>query len=358
MAADVASHLRRVLTGVPAIKLISLLITDALLIGLIILVRQNHPALGLTILILALNHLPLVLTRRPDPSTPPEHLQPQNRDEELEEALARLHESQDQIIARQKLAEIGTLSAGIAHEIRNPLNIIGNFAVTSKSLVEELVEVLKDDRYSEQERRENIIDITIDLTENMTRIENNCQRASRIIQDVAAMSRESDENSFEEVDLNEMLKEYAALAYQAERARDTDFNVAFTNDFDPEAGTIRCVSKDLSRVFINLVSNACHATRDRNRREGDGYEPLITLATERVDGALVVRIEDNGQGMPPDVVDKIFTPFFTTKTTKEGTGLGLSLSHEIIRHHGGTIDVDSKPGRGTTMRLTFPKENP
>ena len=344
--------------GVPVIKLIPLLATDALLVGLIILVREYHLALVFTILILALNHLPLVLSRRPDPSPPSELPQSQNRDEALAEALARLHESQDQIIARQKLAEIGTLSAGIAHELRNPLNIIGNFAATSKSLVEELVEVLQDDRYSEEQRRENIIDITVDLTENMTRMENNCQRASRIIGDIAAMSRESDENSFEEADLNDMLKEYAALAYQAERARDANFNVAFTNHFDPETGTIRCVSKDLSRVFINLVSNACHATRDRKRREGNDYEPLITLTTERVDGALIVRIEDNGEGMSPDVVDKIFTPFFTTKTTKEGTGLGLSLSHEIIRHHGGTIDVDSEPGRGTTMRLTFPEENP
>ena len=338
------------------IKLVPVLIADALLAGLAVLVWDDRPALTLTGLVFLLNHAPLVLGRDGGRATPPDGSQAGN--EELKETLARLRETQDQVIARQKLAEIGALSAGIAHEIRNPLNIIGNFAVTSRNLAEELVEVLGDERIDDQERRENIIDITTDLTENMARIENNCQRASRIIQDVATMSRESSEESFEEADLNEMLHDYAALAYQAERTRDADFNVTFLYKLDPEAGAINCVPRDLSRVFINLVSNACHATHAKRRQDKGGYEPVITLATERAEGALIVRIEDNGQGMTPDVVGKIFTPFFTTKSTKEGTGLGLSLSYEILRHHGGTIDVDSTPGVGTTIRLTLPKETP
>ena len=275
----------------------------------------------------------------------------QDKNGELENTLVELRNTQDQMISKQKLAEIGELAAGIAHEVRNPLNIISNYSATSRSLMDELLEVLGE----EDTDHEYVNEITTDLTQNMTRIGENCDRASRIIQDVTNMSR-SAKSEQRPVELNKMLHDYAILAYQATRARDQSFNVTIEERLDDAVGDVMCVPEEISRVFINIASNGCYATNQKRLDPDtpDDYKPTMTLATRRKGENIVVSIRDNGNGIPDDVRDKIFNPFFTTKPTNEGTGLGLSLSHEIIRRHGGDISADSQPGLYTEMSITLP----
>ncbi len=279
----------------------------------------------------------------------------QDKNAALEETLLELHNTQDQVVSKQKLAEIGELAAGIAHEVRNPLNIISNFSATSRSLMEELVETMAEDETDPEERASVIEEITGDLTNNMKRIAENCERASRIIQDVTNMSR-GEASAPRPVELNKLLHDYAILAYQATRAQDQSFNVSIVEDLDEAVGEITCVPEEISRVFINIAQNACYATNERrNSTEADDdFQPTIWLSTTRRGDTVTATIRDNGKGIPDDIVEKIFNPFFTTKPTNEGTGLGLSLSHEIVRHHGGNIEVVSEPGQYTEMRVTLP----
>ena len=277
----------------------------------------------------------------------------QEKNEILETTLVELRNTQDQVVSKQKLAEIGELAAGIAHEVRNPLNIINSFSSASRSLMEELVETVEGD----DENPELVREITTDLTENMTRIAENCDRASRIIQDVTNMSR-SGASPQRPVDMNKMLHDYAAIAYQAARSQDQSFNVGITEDLDAAVGDVTCVPEQISRVFINLVSNACYATHQKRQDPAtpDDYRPAITLSTRRNGDSVLVAIRDNGTAIPPEITEKIFTPFFTTKPTNEGTGLGLSLAHETIRPHGGSIDVKTEAGHYTEMRIELPAE--
>ena len=282
----------------------------------------------------------------------------QDKNDALESTLVELRYTQDQVVSKQKLAEIGELAAGIAHEVRNPLNIISNYSATSRSLMEELLEVLQETDTNPQERESAIDEITADLSQNMARISDNCDRANRIIQDVTNMSR-SAKSERRPVDLNKMLHDYAILAYQATRARDQSFNVTIDEHLDQTVGEIMCVPEEMSRVFINIASNACYAANQKrlDPETPENYQPTITLATQRKGDDVVVSIRDNGNGIPEAVREKIFNPFFTTKPTNEGTGLGLSLSHEIVRHHGGNITVDSEPGLYTEMTVQLPTVN-
>ena len=280
----------------------------------------------------------------------------QDKNETLESTLAELRNTQDQMISKQKLAEIGELAAGIAHEVRNPLNIISNYSVTSVSLMEELIETVNAADAADPEEREALIsELSEDLTANMTRISDNCDRASRIIQDVTNMSR-SQTSEVRPVEFNKMLHEYTVLAYQATRAQDQDFNVKLIEDYDDSIGEILCVPEEISRVFINIAQNACYATNERTGKTDtdEAYEPTITLTTRRNGESVIASVRDNGSGVPDDIAEKIFNPFFTTKPTNKGTGLGLSLSHEIVRRHGGSIDVESDSDSFTEMRVTLP----
>ena len=272
----------------------------------------------------------------------------QDKNTALENTLVELRKTQDQVISRQKLAEIGELAAGIAHEVRNPLNIISNYSVTSRSLMQELLEIMEEPSDDPQEQISAVQEITSDLEQNMTRIVDNCDRASRIIQDVTNMSRTTPGEP-RPVEINKMLHDYAILAYQAARSQDQSFNVRIEENLDPG------VPEDMSRVFINIASNACYATRQKSLDPDTPveYAPTMTLATKRNGNQVVVSIRDNGNGIPVEVRDKIFNPFFTTKPTDEGTGLGLSLSHEIVRHHGGNISVESEPGQYTEIRVAL-----
>ena len=287
----------------------------------------------------------------------------QGKNAELESVLAELRKVQDQIVMREKLAALGELTAGVAHEIRNPLNFVNNFSEASGELITELQEVLNETGVDlSDDQRTLVTEITNDLTSNVGRIRAHGERANRIVRDMLMMGRGSGE--WQATDVNALLDQHSLLAYHSARATDPEFQLELKQDFDPEAGTIEVIPQDLGRVFLNMVSNACHAT-DENRRstndsgmEAGTFTPTLWLVTRREGDHIEIRIRDNGTGIPPDVVDKIFNPFFTTKPTHQGTGLGLAISSDIVRRHGGTIRVDSQPGEFTEMIVSLPLERP
>ncbi|MCY3683943.1 MAG: ATP-binding protein [Gemmatimonadetes bacterium] len=281
----------------------------------------------------------------------------QSKNAELEKVLEDLQVAQDQIVMREKLAALGELTAGVAHEIKNPLNFVKNFSESSEELMEELVEVLDENPEAlSEEQRELVDEICQDLTDNMGRILQHGTRADRIVHDMLMMGRGSGER--QAIEINNLLDEHARLAYHSARATDADFNLTIETDFDPDAGQIEVVPQDLGRVFLNMVGNACYATDEKRRAieadNGETFFPTLSLSTRRMDDRIEISIKDNGNGIPPEVVDKIFNPFFTTKPTDKGTGLGLALSNDIVREHGGNIRVVSEPGEFTEMIVELP----
>lgn len=278
----------------------------------------------------------------------------QDKNAELEKVLDDLRRAQDQIVMREKLAALGELTAGVAHEIKNPLNFVKNFAEVSEELMEELNEILEETAIGE-EQRGWIDEICQDLTDNLGRIREHGNRADSIVQGMLMMGRGSGDRQL--TDLNKLLDEHARLAYHSARASDPNFNLTIETDLDPTTGEIEIVPQDMGRVFLNMVSNACYATDEKRRAsDGSGYMPTLSLVTKREDDRIEVRIRDNGNGIPPDVIEKIFNPFFTTKPTDQGTGLGLALSNDIVREHGGTIRVASEPGAFTEMTVELPSK--
>ncbi|MCY3669143.1 MAG: ATP-binding protein, partial [Gemmatimonadetes bacterium] len=277
----------------------------------------------------------------------------------LETVLADLQQAQDQIVMREKLAALGELTAGVAHEIQNPLNFVKNFAEVSEELLEELQEVLEQDGQKlDDEQRELINEINGDLTDNLGRIRQHGDRANRIVRDMLQMGRGSGEARA--TDINGLLEEHARLAFHSARATNADFQLDIKEELDEEVGELDVVPQDLARVFLNMVSNACYATNEkRNAPEtASDYVPTLWISSQRTPDQVEVRIRDNGKGIPPNVVDKIFNPFFTTKPTDQGTGLGLALSNDIVREHGGTIKVHSEPGEFTEMTIELPAVRP
>lgn len=300
-----------------------------------------------------------------------------DKNNQLEVVLEDLQRAQDQIVMREKLAALGQVTAGVAHEIRNPLNFIKNFSEVSEELIEELIEELEtldqnggsgggggEGGEDEEDSKEFIIEITQDLTDNLKRIRNHSERANRIVHDMLMMGRGGGE--WRKVDLNNLLNEHALLAYHSARATDPNFNLTIERELDPEMGEIDAITQDLGRVFLNLVGNACYAT-DKKRQmieeEGapseDGpYMPKVLLKTSREENKAVVVVRDNGTGIPQEVIEKVFNPFFTTKPTTEGTGLGLALTSDIVREHAGNIRVESEEGEFTAMIIELPLSKP
>ena len=282
----------------------------------------------------------------------------QGKNDELESVLADLQVAQDQIVMREKLAALGELTAGVAHEIRNPLNFINNFSEVSGELLEELREVLEKGGELGDDDRSYIQEISDDLNGNLERIRSHGSRANRIVNDMLQMGRGGGDH--QPTNINNLLNEFATLAYHSARATDPDFQLTIERDLDEDIAEIEAIPQDLGRVFLNIVGNACHATDQRRRASieaGNGvwdYMPTITLTTRREGDMVQVRIRDNGSGIPADVVEKIFNPFFTTKPTNQGTGLGLAISSDIVRQHGGTISVESVPGEFTEMTVALP----
>ena len=282
----------------------------------------------------------------------------QGKNDQLESVLADLRKAQDQIVMREKLAALGELTAGVAHEIKNPLNFVKNFSEASEDLLEELKEVLDEgDGDLTQEDQSYIEEISGDLSGNLERIRNHSERANRIVHDMLSMGRGSSRQV--PTNINHLLDEHARLAYHSKRATDTNFQLDLKQELDPEMGEVEVIPQDMARVFLNMVSNACDATDERRRdlEQTDGgadYSPTVWLSTRRGEEFAEVRIRDNGTGIPPDVIEKIFNPFFTTKPTDQGTGLGLAMSSDIVRRHGGSIRVESEPGEYTEMTIEIP----
>ena len=290
-----------------------------------------------------------------------------DKNEQLEEVLNDLQRAQDQIVMREKLAALGELTAGVAHEIKNPLNFVKNFSEASEELLEELREAL--DGFGDQisdDDKSYVVEISDDLVGNLKRIQSHGERANRIVHDMLQMGRDTGE--WQHSNINGLLEEHARLAYHAARANDSDFQIDLKFDLDPDVGRIEVIPRDLSRVFLNMVGNAGDATDEKRRKvlageiqlepPGTAYEPTLWLSTRRGADRIEIRIKDNGMGIPPEVADKIFNPFFTTKPTDRGTGLGLAISSDIIRQHGGTIRVESEPGRSTEMIIGLPLQPP
>ena len=283
--------------------------------------------------------------------------------QDLASANENLRLAQDQIVAREKLAALGELTAGVAHEIRNPLNFVKNFSEASDELIEEMNEIIDEGEGSlDEEQITYIKEITQDLIDNLERIRSHGNRADRIVHDMLMMGRGG--GDYQLADLNAIVDEHARLAYHSARAVDPDFNLDMRHEFDPDMGQVRMIPQDLGRVFVNVVSNAGYAT-DQKRRElaanGGGaaaFMPTVWITTKRGEESAQVRIKDNGDGIPDEVKEKIFQPFYTTKPTGEGTGLGLAMCNDIIRQHGGSIEVDTEPGQYTEMVITIPLETP
>ena len=278
----------------------------------------------------------------------------QAKNAELETTLEDLKRTQQQVISQEKLASLGALTAGIAHEIRNPLNFVNNFAVLSADLIDELREELKGEGEGGMDQ-ELIDEILEDLRGNSTKVKEHGERANRIVEGMLAHSR-NEAGEVETADVNQLLDEYAKLAYHGLRGTDSTFNVNLVEEFDEAAGEVEAVTRDLSRVFLNVVTNACHATIARGEEADDSYEPTVWLRTEGSEAGVRVSIRDNGTGIPDHVVDKIFDPFFTTKSGTQGTGLGLSISHEIVREHGGEFQVETEVGEFTEFRILLPRK--
>ena len=278
----------------------------------------------------------------------------------LETSLVELKATQTQLVQSEKLASLGQLTAGIAHEIKNPLNFVNNFADLSVDLAADLrqdLEAAGDQPVSAV--LPDIVDLLDDLRDNATRIREHGQRADRIVRAMLLHSRGGAVERAR-VDVNRFVEEYANLAYHGARANDADLNVDLVRDFDPAAGEAEVVPQELGRVLINLLANAFHAVGERRRAStvpgGEaGYAARVTLRTRRKGTDVEVEVDDNGPGIPDAVLDKIFEPFFTTKPTGEGTGLGLSLAHDIVAQvHGGTMEVRSEVGVGTVFTICLP----
>ena len=271
----------------------------------------------------------------------------QDKNAALEDTLDELRKSQDRIISQQKLAELGELSAGVAHEIRNPLQFIRNFAANSEAIAVQIKDAPAQPRDGDLETADELAD---DLVDNMKRIVMHSDRADRIIADLLAMGRRG-AGAFEPVDVNQLLAKQVSLGYQAAQAQTPGFTAEIRQELDPTIGEISAVPEDLARVFTNLVTNACHAMAERAEAAGDDYGPELRIASRRTADGAAIAIRDNGTGMTPEVMAKIYSPFFTTKESSRSTGLGLTLSHEIVREHGGQIVPASQPGAYTEMTV-------
>jgi two-component system, NtrC family, sensor kinase len=277
------------------------------------------------------------------------------RTRELAKSLEDLRTTQDRLVQTQKLASLGQLTAGIAHEIKNPLNFVNNFSGVSAELIDELQESLKDVSLNEKSRSE-IVELMATLRSNLDKVMQHGKRADAIVKNMLLHSREGS-GEHRPVDINALVDEGLNLAYHGARAEKQGFNIKLERSFDPNAGEADVFPQDITRVLLNLISNGFYAaTKRKAETNGGDYEPTLTAATKNLGDRVEITIRDNGTGILPDVKEKIFNPFFTTKPAGEGTGLGLSISHDVIvKQHGGSIEVDSQPGEFTEFRIVLPR---
>jgi two-component system, NtrC family, sensor kinase len=281
----------------------------------------------------------------------------QQRTRELGRSLEDLRTTQDRLVQTQKLASLGQLTAGIAHEIKNPLNFVNNFSAVSVELIDELLETLGRVT-ADRKTREEIAELANTLRDNLDKIVQHGMRADSIVKNMLLHSREGSGES-RSVDVNAIVEESLNLAYHGARAEKAGFSITLKRDLDPGAGALDLYPQEIIRALLNLISNGFYAATRRKVEAVDGtFEPVLSAATRNLGKTVEIRIRDNGTGIPPEVRQKIFNPFFTTKPTGEGTGLGLSMTHDIIvKQHGGTIDVETEPGVFTEFIITLPRGN-
>ena len=279
-------------------------------------------------------------------------------EEDLQQALQRLQTAQKQIIAQEKMAALGTLTAGIAHELRNPLNFINNYAEGSIELIQDVVTALDSQtKILESDVSEELNDLLADIQENASSIHRHGLRAEGIISSMMKHSIGNGDQDFEEVDLNELVEEAVHFSTQSLRTKNPNLDVQIDIKNDPSIGKIKVIAGDFSRALINLVDNAYAAVKGKKQgaSDKDDYSPAILVTIQKRERSIEIRIHDNGTGIPQDNLHKIFDPFFTTKPTGEGTGLGLSICHDIIvGQHGGNLNVSSELGNSTDFIITMP----
>jgi signal transduction histidine kinase len=277
------------------------------------------------------------------------------RTRELAKSLEDLRATQDRLVQTEKLASLGQLTAGIAHEIKNPLNFVNNFSVVSAELIDELQEALKDASLTEK-RRSEIADLMATLKGNLDKVVQHGKRADAIVKNMLLHSRQGS-GEHRPVDINALVEESLNLAYHGARAEKQGFTITLQRSFDPAAGEVDIFPQEITRALLNLISNGFYAaTKRRVETNGGDYEPRLAATTKSLGNRVEIRIRDNGTGIPPEVKEKMFNPFFTTKPAGEGTGLGLSISHDIIvKQHGGSIEVDTQPGEFTEIRVILPR---
>ena len=256
-----------------------------------------------------------------------------------EQALEELKATQAQLIQSEKMASLGELTAGIAHEIQNPLNFVNNFSEVNTELISEMKQEI------EKGNMEQVKLIAGDIEENERKIIHHGKRADSIVKGMLMHSRTSTGQK-ESTDINALADEYLRLAYHGLRAKDKSFNATLKTDYDETIGNINIIPQDIGRVILNLITNAFYVVDEKKKQQPGGYEPTVSISTKKMNGKVEIRVTDNGNGIPPKVMDKIFQPFFTTKPTGQGTGLGLSLSYDIIKAHGGELKVETKEGEG------------
>ncbi len=278
----------------------------------------------------------------------------QARTLELSKSLDDLRTAQDRLVQTEKLASLGQLTAGIAREIKNPLNFVNNFSALSAELIEEMKDMLSDVSL-DKNKREDLNEITQMLKDNLEKVVQHGRRADSIVKNMLLHSREGS-GEHRPVEINVIVDESLNLAYHGARAEKAGFNIIMQRNFDPAAGVTDVYPQEITRALLNLISNGFYATTKRGMEASNDFKPTLSAATKNLGEKVEIRIRDNGTGIPAEVKEKIFNPFFTTKPAGEGTGLGLSMSHDIIvKQHGGTLDVETEPGLFTEFRIVLPR---
>ncbi len=266
---------------------------------------------------------------------------------EIEKAYTDLKATQSQLIQSEKMASLGELTAGIAHEIQNPLNFVNNFSEVNSELIEEMKEELEKGNFDEVKA------IAKDIDDNEQKIMLHGKRADAIVKGMLQHSRSSDGKK-ELTNINALADEFLRLAYHGLRAKDKTFNATLKTDFDDSIGKVNIAAQDIGRVILNLITNAFYAVDEKKKSGLDNYEPTVSVSTKKGDKKLEIKVTDNGNGIPQKILDKIFQPFFTTKPSGKGTGLGLSLSYDIVKAHGGELKVDTIKNEGTEFTIILP----
>uniref|UniRef100_UPI00286E0D08 sensor histidine kinase n=1 Tax=Flavobacterium sp. TaxID=239 RepID=UPI00286E0D08 len=270
-----------------------------------------------------------------------------HRTNQLTKSIEDLKATQSQLIQSEKMASLGELTAGIAHEIQNPLNFVNNFSEVSSELLDEMDEELNKGDIEEAKA------ISADIKQNLEKINHHGKRADAIVKGMLQHSRTTSAVK-EPTDINKLADEYLRLAYHGLRAKDKSFNATLKTEFEETIGKIEIIPQDIGRVILNLITNAFYATNEKQHSGIENYEPTVTVSTKKVGDKVEISVKDNGNGIPQSAIDKIFQPFFTTKPTGQGTGLGLSLSYDIVKAHGGELKVETKEGEGSTFIIQIP----